>query len=702
MNNLREAPAPYHIIIAGQGFMLHEAQDPDVLDENGRPLSSLSWVQEQMAYSPGQPTPEAQPYLLEKDFEVPHGVQNFRSGAGFRVESEDADQDIKGYWGGEYIDKMGRYIGNGPAVTAVTPSTTDTTNGGNQFAEFTVGTTRTLLCAMGEYLLQRTADTASGWGTNAHDMGTSTKITSICPFRGTQTRDYLFIAYQNSSGTAQTYVVWDGATATTTFTADTNSNTAVDFIVFNEELWRLYQDSNNFWCVAKCFDGGTGATWSGGFKIADNTNTCKHFLLEDDQLQVRSEQGVINVTDGLDDQPQMVTGSEYKNQRQALNECRPISFGQWNIFQIASSWFTVDRSTGEIKEIGPATQSDQYTSAQGYVTANASYRQWTVYYAIWNPSNSTAYLWRWGEWEHIRTTFHPTDIREFLPSHFGSLWEQSSRINGMFVSEITGQPRLYFVDASGVISYFILSRAGANRLTDSSCTYNTSNSGVLYSIAHTSKIAHTDKVDLGYVVGTFNGSAGVRDVTVSYRLDAVSSYGGSANLENSGVFNTDPGSRNNFVTSVVSKWTDTKFTIRTTTSSTPMCMYGYELYTAIRAVFKWVFTGILRIGSEVTNQQGQPMYRFWRVEDAMNFLQTQASAGVVSITGPDGTTMDVLCTNIGKAKTIYRKDTETVEYLVPVQFMQHRQTTTAGQEQRLATLTEGQLAVYTEGRLAAF
>ena len=57
------------------------------------------------------------------------------------------------------------------------------------------------------------------------------------------------------------------------------------------------------------------------------------------------------------------------------------------------------------------------------------------------------------------TTFDPIPKRVFYPSWQGALWEQASQINALWVSEVTGQPRLYFGDLVGNI-YAVDARTG--------------------------------------------------------------------------------------------------------------------------------------------------------------------------------------------------------------------------------------------------
>lgn len=696
------APGPGWVQISSVPFMLAEE-----FDGNGEP-AGFQWSQEEMKYSPPAATPQAEPYTLQRNFEVPQTFRGWTAGAGFRTQSESSTptEDILGYYEGHFIDKYGMYMGNAAAPTAVTPTETDAVNGGNQFIEFTVGGTRKLVCAMGRYVKVRDGDTAGGWVT-AKDLGSGNKITGMAVFRGAQSSDFLFIAYQNSSGVAQTYQVWDGTSNTSTFSASTSVGLApkgVDFRRWRDRIWVLYQDANGRWSQASSQDGGVAATWLNGGYIEDSTTTCRFMVTALDHLLTQSTLGPLDRADDVVVIAKALMGDTFRDQYLAMNSCRPVVFGTSTvIFWTANSWYRLDLVTGQTEEIGPGTMKSNDSVVNGLVTAAAAYRDWTVYYAMYNANNTTAYLMRWGDWDYVQTNESRSERRDFVPAHIGSIYEQTSQINGMGITDIPGTPRLYYVDAAGVITYLPLPRFNTNAPADTgSVTFNTTNPFQLFLPGITAHNGVVDKVNLGIALSGKNLSGSSRYITASYRLDATSAFGGSSNLQNSGVFSQDPGQRNNFVTSVKSQWTDVKLVGTTTSSATPTLLESVEMYQAFQPPFKWVWSGVLKLGDQVPNRAGMTNQKTLPLKDQISFLETLGTSGVISLVTPEGNTYDVLMTACGPSRGIERDAQGRTFINMPIQLMQHRSTSQAGTNDRLSTQTNDQLAQYTNTQLLGF
>ena len=795
----------YDVVIAGRGYML--AQDP-AADTAAGPGGKMIWKQERMKYAPSAPSPEAEPYNITPNYEVPQVFTNWRNGIGFREQPQLVSKDTNGIFYGRYMDKCSIYLGPSAAVTAFTPGTTDTVNGGNQFVEYpllnaapaaptlstgssggtlTAGTyqvevtyvgadgetaassatsqaisgvqtliitspaattapfaatgwyayvttaggstfkrqqtagsptaigtnltltadptttgatapssgthyTRVLFCAMGRYLLQRNSDTSwTNVGPGAsNDLGAGAKITSLCVYRGQQTSNFLMVAWQDSSATAQNYYVWDGTTWTQM------SNAAVDFVRYRDEVWMLSQDSDGRWQVQKDITGGTAAVWGGGFVVADAIDTCRHLIVQQDRLFIRSTKGLLGVNNAEND-AQEITGDAFKNQYKSLNDCRPVSFNQFVVSQISDSFFAYDPQQGTTSEIGVNVIKNNDSIATGIHTTAAPYKFWTMYTWTYNANNTTAYLWRWGEHELIDTLYSPVPFQEILPCLYGSLYEQTAQVNGSLVSAIGGAtPRLYWTDAVGAISFMPLSRHNTNPYSDTAVPANTTNAFEVYLPAVTSRNNVEKKVTSG--IGIVNKNCNTSNfLTVSYRTDQTSTFGGSANLDNGGQYQTPVSGRNDFSDNnePQTAWLELKISGTNTSTSSPPLLETVVAYQIIRPVMKWVYTGVLLISDYVKSRTGADRARLFSVSDDLTFLSGLAgAAGCYDLTTPDGSTAHVMVTNLAielqRREPLFRP-----EYYVTIEMTEHRQTSSRGTYARLNPFTYSFLENYT-------
>lgn len=695
MANDTIAPYPGEFKLNGRIFMVVEATDA-----KGVGLGVPLWEQDEQPYTQGQPTPLSDPYTTSKTLAIAQGFNNFRQGAGARDQGVQVDRDVFGYWKGRYIDKYGRALGNAAAVyTALVPAASAYDH--PTFFEYNSA----LYLAANGQLSVRNDDTYGGWSLsqalNTHaSPGGGGPVQTLVPggvavFRGTQSSDFYFIAAANAIVSIYSA---NGS-------EDTNKNAALDFAVFRNKLFRLYQDTDKNYKVASCTDGGQAATWGAGFSVADSTNPCLNFVVKDDHLLVRSQKGLLTTTNVSALVADNVTGSTFSSNLQTLNRCRPIAFTGNNsiICQNANSWYAYDPVSGQVEEIGPATMKDNDDqTVNGYVTSAVPYRSWSVYYSVYNPSTDTSYIYRWGEWEHISTMFNPVDEVRFLPTHIGALWEEAGQIDALYITEVTGSPRLYWTNTTAtpkLISYMPLPLFSSNATADSTMTYNATQPFELFLPGIHAHIPHENKAFVAVEVNTKNAVAGSVQVTASYRLDQTSAFGGSNNLENQGVFDTDPGRLNKFQTSVVSRWMDLKLS-GIGTSTTPMLVSGATVYTSARPPFRWLATTTLRIGDEVMFKDGNTAV--YSVPDQFSFLATQAEAGVIPMVAPDGSSFDGMVTHVGKARASQNQDTKHIEYLVDIEVLQLSANYGAGAHKNLAPWTHAQLANWTHGELANF
>lgn len=684
----------YDLALNGRGFMLADSGD-----------GALMFVQQKVKFSPGGPSPEAEPFTIEPQLETPQLFSVWRNGIGWRDQPDTRDKDANGIYYGRFIDRMGPYLGPSAAVTAFTPATTDSINGGNKLIEFPIAGVNTLIAACGRYLLYRVNDT--NWSV-AHDFGVGTKITGLAVYRGQQAVAYMYIAYQNSAGVAQPFYTWDGTSATTNIIVNTSAGTpaAVSWLTYRDELWILNQDGFNRWQIQKITDGGNAPTLGGGFVVADGgVVNCKGMGSVDDRMIIRSTIGPLSVNSNEND-AQQVSGDTYKTQYKSLNDCEPVTFGQFIILQVAGSLLAYDPAAGTLQEIGMGTLKDNDSGiTTGIHTACAPYRLWTVYTWTYNPYNSTAYLWRWGDNDLVDSSYLPTSYRQELPMLYGSLYEQSAQVNGMLVSEIGGTtPRLYWIDAAGVISFMPLSRFSANPYTDPAVTYNITNTSEIYLPAVTARNPMELKSNSGIAVTGANFTA-ANFWTASYRLAPTGAFSGSTNLQNGGRFSVPVSQRNNWTVSCVSYWMDVKLACTNTSSTAPPLIKSVAIYQTMRPAFKWVYTATVKMGGRVHLRSGGDRGRLYDVADDKSFLESLAGpTGIVELDTPDGDTVQVLVTNF-TMELRRREPSERPEWWGIIEMTEHMPINVNGQYQRVAgfgTFTYAYLSNFTYGQLSLF
>lgn len=803
-------PFPWHVMINNLGYMLR------MVDAKGNPIRGDakdgnefgdSYHAERMPFISGTPTPESGPQVVYNPIEQPEGFYAFSGGMGFREQDHKRDRDTDGFYYGRYIDSVGDYIINGPAVNDITPSShVQSTFGINDMFEAVVNGTR-YICTVGDrYVNYRTADTAAGWANNSKDFGAGTNAKRAEVFRGTQSATYAFIALApktqdvpnkpaattNAAGgtiadgtytfcvsytfadgsetnvsASNTQVTAGGNTSTITFTSPpaystadgvaatgwyaycsqvggvtmtrqqaagsptnigtnltitappTNtgiqSNTfnafwvwdmtsltgtwtqvnqvAIAFKRYHDQLWMLSQDTSGQYQVSQCLDGGTSPTFSGGFVVADAYNQCTDLEIHDDRLYVRSVQGLLAVSgdqlDVLD-----LTGGMFKYTNHTPNNCKMGAFGQFLIVPLYRSMFNY-QTNGVMAEMGLGVLPRNDSPVDGIPTALVVYANWFVYVWFQNPTTSTGYLMKWGTWKFFSTLFSPIPRRVFVPAWNGALWEQTTQINSMFISEVTGQPALYMGDATGKIHWFVLSAHGPDPTNDPNYKYNTTNAFQLYCAAITHSNPGINKVSLGVELTGEN-----LNVTVSYRLDLTGSFGGSTNLTNAGIFNSDPGERADFTTSVMSRWLDLLCTGTATSATTPCILKTVVVYQALRPVFKSIFILKLRLGSQVVNRN-EMVDETRTCNDMKMALEVIQTGGPVLFVDPLGNEFLVLATKLAIDLDFWDPDRDP-EFIATVELMQHISVTTAGTHQSLGTATHATLENFTHKQLTGY
>src|SRR4051812_32035006 len=115
----RELPNPADLLLGGRPFMLATG-----------PGGAPRYRQSRIPLAQNVVTPMSRTFgLASPRLETPRGFFAFTYGMGFQEEDPDATVDTPGYQFGRFVAVADGKLLNGPAVTTVTPSTTDATAG---------------------------------------------------------------------------------------------------------------------------------------------------------------------------------------------------------------------------------------------------------------------------------------------------------------------------------------------------------------------------------------------------------------------------------------------------------------------------------------------------------------------------------------------------------------------------------------------
>ena len=683
-NVSRSNPAPFDLTLNGDPWMLET-------DE----ANNLMYEQSKMQFSRNVITPGAQPYAIaDPKLEAPRGFFSFDSGMGFREEAPQADQDTNGYYYGLYIDDDGKSILNGPLVTTVTPTTTSAIK---QFFEFTVGGTRKLCAVAATNVLVRDADSAAGW-VNGQTITAGRRATV---FRGEQSGDFAYIA----QGTDANIYTWTGASNTTTFALHA-SEAAIALAVDTDKMWFLSRrtgGANNGYIVRTTHDGGATPTLGGDFVITELANPAVDMTMFDDRLFVGTERGLFapseSSMEGLDFRSEYLTPA-FAYQRNANNTLGMTPWFEWLITPMAGSLFRYS-TDGSFPEFGLGSLPDNISEVQGVPTAICGYRNWTLFVAFYSAIQDASYLMRWGDWQWRNTQNGPQ--RAFVPGWHGALYKFSGvQVDALFVSEVTGGPRLWVGDDDGKISYITLPRYSMSWVSDTACRFNITNPGQVYFPRIYHGVRFEPKANLAVAIACENLSGSTQYIDVTYRTTPTGSFGGAADLVGSGRFNTDPGGRANFNTAANSRMTDLLATLTTTVNTTPAILRSIALYQCVRPTYKWIYSFSVRLGPDVISHAASSLRRFFGEDSQISSIESVGSnANPVTLITPRGESVSVLVTDVKLRAKNRRSARDPLEWTATFECMMHRTLDVLGTWTELNRFTWSFVNSYTWGQIGS-
>jgi hypothetical protein len=674
---MRNSPDPYNIIIDNQGFMFSDTQE-----------GGYAYTQSKMPYPPAPVTPKAQDYATADPLlETPRGFFRFDNGMGFTEEKNNEDTD--GYLYGLYIDSGSGYIINGPAVTSVTPAETDSVL---QFSEFNVAGTDRLIAITQSFALYRNGAgdwikskgfSSGGVTTQSLNGGFSGGFAAV--FAGTQTRDYLFVAQSTTDG----YQIWDGVTATTTWTSKTDYAFKL-FATYHDYLMGVSLETDGYY-IHKTFNGGSSPTWGAGFKVTDLSNPVTSITVFNDSLYIGTERGLYTVVQEGDFAIYMEDITPAFGNQPSSQNCKPtICWWDKMYVPVVGTIFEFG-SDGAFKEMGLGALRNNTSEVQGNCVSMAGYKNQTLFACFYNSTEDATYLMRWGGWR-VQETNTGTE-RVFIPGWHGALYKfDGVSVNAMGISDIAGgNPRLWLGDDDGIIHYFVLPRYNMDWRGDTNCRFNIDNPGEVFlpSIHH--GVPYEVKSNMGIALIS-EGLTASNTITVAYRVDPASSYE-TTNIVNSGIFTSSPGQRLNFSVSTVGRLIDIKATLTNTSATSPCVMKAVAIYQAIRPTFKWVYKASLVISDGVVDNYHHTDGRSMSAEDLLTILENAANnTGTISIVTPSGDSVDVLVTNLDIE--LRRNNLGRREWIANIEMLQHASNAVSGTYGRTELRTYAELEAY--------
>lgn len=479
----RRRPFPYDMVIASTGVMLGHKSQPN--DGDGPMPLVGSKVQPFLQAAPSDYTYDTQPPMFER-------VQPYNDlTLGYGLRKQGAYQDKKYRWA-QGVDASidGQFV-KGPAISAFTPATTDTTHdGAGDF--FEIG--GFLFCAMGRYILKRISD--ASW-TVAFDFNTvvaGAYVLHVEIFASTGTGTVLAWAacagvnsHFSADGTTWTRCDGGGGTARPT-------QTATAYKQVGNEFW-MASDINQ---LSKCdtdSDPTVGANWTNqnSFRVGDKTSVINSLIVTGvGSLLALKTDGVYTLDDaGV--QHKLFTalaegvGADTENGRYSgsFGDDSHTTYGHSHLRFVPTVSFGTPRL--ESNEIGPEKLTENDSPVTGRITAFVGDSGKAAYAGIYDDDTGNSYLMKFGSWLGPQLSGGTLDEGKRIDSWHGAidapldgagtLLFAGKKITQMKrsvlgVGSATGHYRVYGACSDGSLFWFLLP-CTPNPLACSRYTYTT-------------------------------------------------------------------------------------------------------------------------------------------------------------------------------------------------------------------------------------
>lgn len=355
----------------------------------------------------------------------------------------DADASIQGQ------------VTKGPELVSVTPTAGGAGFSIAGFEEHTVAGTKRLCALAGTKLLVRTADTAAGWEA-AFTHAVALKKARRWKPTGAGAIEGLFIA--TASGA---YIRYAGAVlAEAPVSLPVN---AQSLEVSNENLW--VSDGSTMRKVTA--DPTVLANYTAVIQVGNTTETITNLVLANNVMYAFRPDGIFGLNaDGTS--RDLYPGLHFNRDTRAGVGAAVL--GGVIYANVSKSLISIEGASGALDSVGPDRLVENTSEVQGEVMCSTFHRNWGLYSLLYNSANGNTYLCKYGSWlnpdESNRANWQFAQVW-----HLGLRKVTGRQATACYVTEITGQPRLYIGYADGTIDYAILPKNTPNPLSDTAYRY---------------------------------------------------------------------------------------------------------------------------------------------------------------------------------------------------------------------------------------
>lgn len=537
---------------------------------------------------------------------------------------------------------IGGMLQLGPAVSSVTPATTDSTNGGTHF--FEMG--GILFALMGRYCLYRVAD---GTWSVSKDFGSGKCALDVV------------VATPNSGSTTYAYVamgdgehIWryDGSSATTTWSQHASLD-ALCFAIVGRELWRGH-DTNAASKVDLASDPWTAANWTSdnSFRIGDKTQRLVRMCPNAAGTLAFFKRDSIHVLDADGEDVPLYTGIKFTPSAENGRYTTTTALWENNLYTTYNGVFYAIGPAMELQPVGPEKQAAPFDSTfnggiKGHVTAVCG-TPYGLYAGVANDDSSASWLMKLGA--------YPNGATERLDVWHGSLTQPFSSviIMAMGISDIgaaTNHRRMWMILSDGSLRYFTLpcvpnpdgcDSYGYPKSTD------VDSANIYFSetdFGFPEKTKHLHSLTIGGRVLSTSGAAGVGNPrAVAYLRDEVSGVSASYGAQSpSSDYDTTPAKAQDYATDTTREGIALAVGLRQTSNAgqfTCPIVTSVSLDYELRPKLQLVYEFYVIVEDRVQNRIGHRMDR--AATTTRTLLKTARNTmGSMTVILPDHTTVEL-------------------------------------------------------------
>jgi len=614
---------------------------------------------------PGAFTSSAQNPVLGK--EHVYGAMPF--GMGLRQQrASDPAEDLQ-YAYTIAADWSSGALVKGPDITMITPTTTDSTNGGTApFFELD----NVLYAPIGQYVLKRTGDDATAW-TVSRDLGTGTFSYDAVSFRSNAlSAGYAFVALGNG---ANLYHL-TGSTWT-----QHASMTALAFARTGREFYRAHT-TNTLSRVFTDADPTNAANWinANAFYAGDGSSAIVRLgVTASGTLLVFKTDGVYTLDEAGEDTqlfPHLRLVPSSDNGKGLANWGNEL----YVPFGLSGLW-RIDAEGASIEQCGPELMLDNGGPVKGYVTATVG-SQWGLYGAFYDPDSTDSYLCKFLGMTERNGRKAPI-WHGSLSSRFAS--EKITALHRSGLGASTGHTRVYLHTNLGRVGWFTLS-CQPNPADCASYRFSGAD-GEAYPPTWTGGFG-SDYKALTHWSATQRGASGAAYLQLQYRTDA-----------SSGAYTVLPASfltdrqKTAFPAPTSAVQLDQKIVLKATNNTSTPIVQSFAVHHGLQTSLKQVRPFNVICEDSVVDRAGTAL----RIGQAQirAYLQAasnpETSPGTISAVLPDESQRNVRVIAYGEQQ-VWDDRSKQVRAVVPVQLIDVSDITVYGTYGRLeGLLTYGTL-----------